>query len=123
VILVDSSIWVNHLHSPDATLQKLLAEQLVRIHPFVIGELAAGTLTRRTQVLKLLREMPSLPAAEHDEVLELIERHHLMGRGLGWVDLHLLTACRLADAKLWSRDTRLVAAARELRSDFRPIKS
>lgn len=120
MILPDSSVWIDHLRIADPVLARLLGSQLVRTHPFIVGELAAGTLARRAQVLSSLNDLPGLPQAEHNEVMVLLDRHHLAGRGLGWIDLHLLTACRISGASLWSHDKRLAKIAHELKINFDP---
>jgi predicted nucleic acid-binding protein len=115
VILVDSSVWVGHFRSSDSHLVALLKENLVLTHPMVIGELACGNLPRRREVLGLLSELPSAKAASDEEVLELIERHRLMGRGIGYVDTHLLAASLLtAESRIWTFDARLAAVAAKL---------
>jgi predicted nucleic acid-binding protein len=86
----------------------------VWIHPFVIGELACGSLSQRAEVLGLLEALPQLPLADHEEVLTFIAAHRLHGRGLGWIDVHLLASARLARLPLWTLDRRLAAAANEL---------
>jgi len=83
-------------------------------HPFVIGELCCGNLARRDEILGLLQSLPSSPLIEHSEVLEFVDAHRLSGRGLGWVDMHLLASARLARAPLWTLDKRLAAAAADL---------
>ncbi|MBF5057022.1 PilT protein-like protein [Alcanivorax sp. 521-1] len=121
MVLVDTSVWVDHLRVGDAGLVRLLEDHRVRMHPFVVGELACGNLARRDQVLELLRGLPGVPVADQDEVLFLIERHGLMGRGIGFVDAHLLAATRLSGATtLWTRDRRLAEAARLLGVDGTP---
>ena len=115
MILVDTSVWVDHLRAGDAELVALLDRAQVLSHPFVIGELACGNLRNRTEVLRLLQDLPQLPVANDAEVLFFIERHRLMGRGIGYVDNHLLAATALAaPARLWTRDQRLAAVARDL---------
>lgn len=115
MILVDSSVWVDHLRSGDAELVTLLNSLQVLIHPFVLGELACGNLKQRTEVLTLLKDMPSIKVATDDEVLYFIERHALMGKGIGYVDAHLLAAVVLADGvQLWTRDKRLRGVAESL---------
>ncbi|HBM23328.1 MAG TPA: twitching motility protein PilT, partial [Alcanivorax sp.] len=90
-------------------------------HPFVVGELACGNLSRRREVLDLLRGLPPVPVADQDEVLFLIERHGLMGRGIGFIDAHLLAATLLSHAtRLWTRDKRLAEVARDLGVDGAP---
>ena len=98
----------------DPTLSSLLNRDEVECHPFIIGELACGCLRRRSEVLSLLRSLPHAPVASHDEVLTFIERHRLMGRGIGWIDAHLLASAALGNTPLWSRDRRLSEVATEL---------
>ena len=107
VMLVDTSVWVDHLRRSDPALQSLLSREEVECHPFIIGELACGSLRRRSEVLSLLQRLPHVPVGNHDEVLTFIERHRLMGRGIGWIDAHLLTSASLAGSFLWTRDRRL----------------
>jgi predicted nucleic acid-binding protein len=115
MILVDTSVWIDHLHSADAGLVRLLEADEVCCHPFVIAELAAGNLARRAEVLGWLHHLPQIPAASHSEVLALIDGQRLWGRGLSVIDLHLLAAAKAAPAvRLWTRDKRLNAAAAEL---------
>jgi predicted nucleic acid-binding protein len=115
VILVDTSVWVNHLRAADERLSALLAAEEVLCHPFVIGELALGYLRPRDATLNELRELPQAVVAEDEDVLDLINRAPLFGRGIGYVDAHLLAAVRLtADTKLWTRDRRLQTVAAEL---------
>jgi len=116
VILVDTSIWVDHLRVGNARLASELDSGRVLTHPFVIGELACGTLHNRREVLDLLNRLPPTPMATHAEALEFLERRALMGRGIGFIDVHLLASVALAaPAKLWTRDRRLAAIANELR--------
>jgi hypothetical protein len=115
VILVDTSVWVEHLRSGNATLVGELGGGRVLTHPLVIGELACGNLRNRREVLDLLGRLPSAPTATHAEALRFLERRALMGRGIGFVDVHLLASTALAaPARLWTRDRRLAAVATEL---------
>jgi predicted nucleic acid-binding protein len=115
VILVDTSVWVEHLRSGNATLADELGAGRVLAHPFVIGELACGNLRNRREVLDLLSKLPSVPTATHTEALAFLERRALMGRGIGFIDVHLLASAALAaPARLWTRDRRLAALAAEL---------
>ena len=114
MILVDSSIWVDHFRRRNASLIELLDTDQVLCHPFVIGELACGTLRARTSTLELLRTLPEAPMMEHDEVLVLVERHRLAGAGIGWVDAHLVGSALLTRAALWTSDRSLAAAVRRL---------
>ncbi len=115
MILVDTSVWVDHLRRGDAQLSELLERATVVMHPFVVGEIACGSLANRANVLELLADLPMAVVAEADEVLEFIERHRLHGKGIGYVDVHLLASTALTrGASLWSRDQRLASAANAL---------
>lgn len=115
MILVDKSVWIDHLRSPDLALVGLLNHEDVLGHPFVLGEIALGTLRQREIVISSLRDLPQARMAEDDEVLGLIARADLAGTGIGYVDAHLLCSTKLtADARLWTRDKRLHAAAQRL---------
>ena len=115
MILVDTSIWVDHLRKGDAAFAAALKANRVATHPFVIGELACGQLRARDQILSLLRSLPKVPTATDEEALQFLERRRLYGRGLGYIDVHLLAAASLhRDGRLWTRDKRLNAAAAEL---------
>jgi len=115
VILVDTSVWVEHLRAGNAALADELGAGRVLVHPFVIGELACGNLKIRREVLDLLGRLPSVPTATHAEALGFLERRALMGRGIGLIDVHLLASVTLATpARLWTRDRRLAGIATEL---------
>jgi len=108
VILVDTSIWVDHLRAGNAALAALLDAGRVLTHPFVIGELALGVLRQRKAVLTALLDLPSSIVATDAEVLGFSDRHALFGRGVGYVDVHLLASARLTGgAELWTSDRRL----------------
>jgi predicted nucleic acid-binding protein len=113
VILVDTSVWVEHLRHGLPRLAVLLQAGKALIHPWVIGELACGNLRNRADVLELLQGLPAAVVASDSEVLLLIERDRLMGRGIGYVDAHLLASAKLSHCQLWSQDRRLVALAQE----------
>ena len=110
-MIVDTSVWINHFRRPNADLEHLLEEGRVMTHSFVIGELACGSLGRRAEVLRLIEALPIAPVATHEEVMTFIERQHLHGTGLGWIDIHLLASARLIRQPLWSADRRLKDAA------------
>jgi predicted nucleic acid-binding protein len=114
VILVDTSVWVDHLRVSDPRLVALLLEEQVVGHPFVIGELACGSMKRRGEILRLLQHLPQIAAVSHSEVLVFVERRALMGKGLGWIDVHLLASTVAAGHTLWTGDRRLADAARRL---------
>ncbi len=112
MILVDTSVWIDHLRSTNQRLADLLNTSQVLIHPFVIGELALGTLRQRATILAALHDLPRAIEATDAEVLHLIDTTALHGRGIGYIDAHLLAATRLTPScKLWSRDKRLAALA------------
>lgn len=112
MILVDTSVWIEHIHKPIPKLAEALEEGLVVSHPFVFGELACGNIRARKQVLQFLAELPSTPVADNAEALALIERRNLMGKGLAYVDVHLLAAAAIGrDVQLWTSDKRLHSAA------------
>jgi len=115
MILVDTSIWIDHLRKGTPKLMALLENGEVLAHVFVLGELACGNIKNREEFLSLMAELPRAIEATDKETLSLIERHHLMGRGLGYIDMHLLAATRLTeDTQLWTRDRRLAAIAKDL---------
>jgi len=114
VILVDTSVWVDHLRHGLHPLKAALEGGEVVMHPWVIGELACGNLRHRTQLLNLLQGLPGATVAQDSEVLALIERKQLMGRGIGYVDAHLLASARLSRCWLWTHDRRLAARADDL---------
>ena len=115
MILVDTSVWIHHLRHGDNQLAALLDAGQVLCHPFVIGELACGNLENRQDLLALLYRLPSSVSASDPEVLSFIEQRDLMGRGIGYIDAHLLASLYLSTpAQIWTRDKRLAAIAREL---------
>jgi predicted nucleic acid-binding protein len=115
VILVDTSVWVDHLRAGDPVLSRLLNGGEVLTHPFVIGELALGALRNREQLIGMLLDLPGAVVADEAEVLHFIGRHELGGSGIGYVDAHLLTASRLTTStRLWTRDKRLGRVADRL---------
>ncbi len=119
MILVDTSVWIDHLRVADTKLAALLARGTVGMHPMIIGELACGNLKNRTELLSLWRNLPRIGAATDAEALYFIERHQLMGKGVGYIDIHLLAAVMLqGDALLWTRDKRLAALAVNLGLSF-----
>ena len=120
MILVDTSVWIDHLRIGDPELVALLQDGHVLAHPWVTGELALGHLSHRSEILGLLNHLPQAKAATDHEVLTLIDNHQLFGLAIGYVDAHLLAATMLTTgARLWTRDKRLQAAAaqRGLASD------
>ncbi|MDF1521392.1 MAG: PIN domain-containing protein [Trueperaceae bacterium] len=118
--LVDTSVWVAHLRGDDPGLAARLDAVEVYAHPFVTGELACGRLARRDEVLTLLDRLPQAPRADDAEVRTLLELRGLHGRGIGWVDAHLLASALLAAAPLWTLDRRLHEVAAALGVAARP---
>jgi predicted nucleic acid-binding protein len=121
VILVDTSVWSQHIRREVAALSALLEAGEVLAHPFVVGELVLGNLRDRAAVLEDFRLLPQAVVAAHEEVLELVERNRLFGRGIGYVDAHLLAAASLSqDTLLWTFDKKLAAAAVQLELGYPP---
>jgi predicted nucleic acid-binding protein len=115
MVLIDTSIWVDHLQQSNAELVVLLNRGQVWAHPFVIGELALGSMQQRSTVLEALQNLPACVTATDAEVMSFINTHTLHGIGIGYIDAHLLAAARLTPtAKLWTLDKRLQAAAARL---------
>jgi len=112
--LVDTSVWIQHFRSGSRRLKTLLEDGEVVTHPFVIGELACGNLGNRAEILDLLGRLPQTPTAEHHEVMALVAGRRLYGRGIGWVDAHLLAAALLVDSGLWTLDRPLATVAAAL---------
>jgi len=114
MVLVDTSVWVSHLSKGDDRLAALLDKGAVCCHPFVIGELACGKLKNRLEIISLLRALPTAEVADHEEILTLIDNNLLMGKGLGYVDVHLLGSAVLSGISFWTADHRLARAASAL---------
>lgn len=114
MILVDTSLWIDHLRAADAELVTRLGDDVVLGHPWVVGELALGNLANRGEVLRLLNSLPMATVAAPDETLSFIGGHQLAGAGIGYVDVQLLASSRLTGARLWTRDRRLAAVADRL---------
>ena len=118
MVLVDTSVWIDHFRKQSKQLVSLLEEEEVVMHPFVLGELACGNLQNRREIIALLHAIPSVTQANDDEVLFFIERHALMGRGVGLIDLHLAASCHMDSCLLWTRDRRLKSIAEEMDIEF-----
>lgn len=115
MILVDTSVWVDHLRRGDPGLVDLLERSAVVMHPFVVGEIACGSLRDRKSLLELLQDLPAAVVATDGEVMQFIEGHALHGKGIGYVDVHLLASVALTGgARLWTRDQKLRQAAAAL---------
>jgi len=115
MVLVDTSVWVDYLRGGDPELASLLQAGQVCSHDFVVGELACGTLRNRVQILGLVQSLQRLPTAAREETLFLIENRSLMGRGIGYIDVHLLASTIIEGARLWTKDKCLKAIAQEAR--------
>ena len=118
MVIVDTSIWVSHLRLGNRELSSLLDETQVMSHDFIIGELACGNLRNRKEVLSLLKSLPPAPVMSQEEVLYFMERHSLAGKGMGFVDVHLLASAQLAGVFLWTSDGSLKQAASALRLSY-----
>ena len=114
MVLVDTSVWVNHFRRGEDHLTKLLMDAEVACHSFIIGELACGNIGNRTEILGLLRSLPLAPAINLDEYQYFVERNQLYGIGIGFVDVHLLASAKLAGVPLWTNDKKLRHAASSL---------
>ncbi|MHB1109141.1 MAG: type II toxin-antitoxin system VapC family toxin [Devosia sp.] len=116
MILADTSVWIDHLRIRDPTLERLMEAIELLMHPFVLGELALGSLHRREAKLMEWRKLPMAAVPRHDDILELIARNELFGRGIGYIDATLLaSAMAMQGTKLWTRDRRLAAVAVEMK--------
>ena len=107
MVLVDTSVWFAHLRKGNIGLEALLNEGHVVCHSFIVGELACGNLKNRSETLSLLKTLPMATHAEHDELMQFIENHSLMGKGLGYIDMHLLASAILSKVPLWTLDKKL----------------
>ena len=107
MILVDTSVWIDHLRQGNEVLAGFLSEAFVLVHPFITGELACGNLKNRTELLRYLNALPSATVASNEEVMHLIEDRKLAGCGIGWVDAHLLASALLSNGIFWTADERL----------------
>ncbi|MBI5694821.1 MAG: PIN domain-containing protein [Nitrospirae bacterium] len=114
MVIVDSSVWIAHLRTGDVGLDELLDEDRVTCHPFIVGELACGNLANRAEILSLLKSLPSTTCVEQEELLWFIENFKLMGKGLGFVDMHILASAMLAMTPVWTLDRRMGEVAAEL---------
>ncbi len=114
MVLVDTSVWVLHLRKGNIVLERLLNDGDVVCHPFIIGELACGNLKNRFEILSFLQALPRATCAEHGEVMQFIENHGLMGKGLGYVDMNLLASALLTKIPLWTLDKKLKEVASAL---------
>jgi predicted nucleic acid-binding protein len=114
MLLADTSVWIDHFRHGQPVLADCLSEGLVLMHPFIVGELACGSLKKRAVVLSDLNTLPSATLASNGEAIQLMEDRQLWGRGLGWVDIHLLASARLSHCRFRTLDKKLAEAATEL---------
>ena len=119
MVLVDTSVWIDHFRSKNTRFASLLEGNEVVIHPFVLGELACGNLANRKEIIALLHALPVVTKVEDDELLLFLERYALMGRGVGLIDVHLLASCHLDGCFLWTKDKRLNGIASVMGIEFR----
>jgi predicted nucleic acid-binding protein len=120
-VLVDTSVWINHLHRTQPELVALLRDTLVVMHPAVIGELACGTIPNRQEFLALWLSLPRVASVSFEEAMGLLEKRTLWKRGLGWTDLQLLASALISRTLLWTLDRRLRHTADQLLVSFKPL--
>ena len=113
MVLVDTSVWIEHFRRANPSLQGLLNKALVLTHPFVLGELACGTIKNRAAILGYLDALPKVTDASHEETFALMEARKLWGRGIGWIDAHLIASALLTNCQFWTLDGRLRQACME----------
>ncbi len=118
MVLVDTSVWVEHFRSGNIGLEDLLNDGDVACHHFITGELACGNLSNRAEILSLLRALPLANHAEHEEVMQFIENYKLMGKGLGYVDMHLIASAVLSGVPIWTLDKKLKDVSSKLGLDY-----
>ncbi len=119
MVLVDTSIWIDHFRNDNKELKGLLLKAKVICHPFIIGELACGNLNNREGILSLMRSLPRAKVAEQEEILKFIKANHLMGIGIGYIDVNLLASSLLSEVLLWTFDKRLQKAAIQLHVSYK----
>jgi predicted nucleic acid-binding protein len=120
MVLVDTSVWIQHFRAGCKGLSDLLNESDVACHPFIVGELACGYLKNRTEILSLLQALPMLPLVDSEEYFKFIDAHRLFGKGLGFVDIHILASARLTSTWLWTFDNSLAAIAAQFKITYTP---
>ncbi len=119
MVLVDTSVWVSHLRDGNAELANLLNDGRVLCHPFIVGELACGNLRDRAVILSFLQLLPMSMEAEQEEVLSFIENNGLMGKGMGYIDVHLIASAVLTGVSFWTLDKKLAQAADSLHIKYK----
>ncbi len=118
MVLVDTSVWVSHLRKGNTRFEKLLNDGDVVCHPFIVGELACGNLKNRAEILSLLQALPMSIQAEHNEVMRFIEINQMMGKGLGYIDVHLLASALLTEVPIWTMDKKLADVSKNMVLNF-----
>jgi predicted nucleic acid-binding protein len=118
MVLADTSVWINHLNVGSPKLKTLLLETEVVSHPFIIGELACGNIKNRKEVFSLLDTLPASQVVTDKEFRHFLERNKLMGKGIGFIDVHLLASARISRVPLWTEDKNLKKAARQLNLSY-----
>jgi len=118
MVLVDTSVWVSHFRDGNDELANLLNDGRVLCHPLIVGELACGNLKDRAIILSFLQLLPMSIEAEHNEVLSFIEKNRLMGKGMGYVDVHLITSAVLTGVPIWTLDKKLAQTAVSLYKNY-----
>jgi predicted nucleic acid-binding protein len=119
MVLVDTSIWISHFKEDNSHLKKLLIDESVACHPFIVGELACGNIKNRKEIISLLQALPQTLVAESDEILAFIEHKKLMGAGIGLIDVHLLASAMLTNIPLWTADRKLRTTASKLNISYK----
>ena len=114
MVLVDTSVWIEYFRKGHARLEELLNNTDVSIHPFIIGELACGTIKNREEILNLLQTLDSSPEISLQEILRFIEMNKLQGKGIGFIDVNLLASSLLSDCRLWTNDKKLHNIAQKM---------
>ena len=114
MVLADTSVWIDHFRKGNERLRKLLIEGSILCHPFVLGELACGNLRNRDEILTMLSALPEVKIADHNEVLFFISKYKLHGKGIGWIDAHLLASSFLTGCKLWTLDKAFAEVSKNL---------
>ena len=122
MMLVDTSVWIDHLNGSDPHMAELLARGAVLMHPFVLGEIALGKLRKRKPLLKILMQLDTATVATEMDIISAINTFSLDGTGIGYVDVHLLLSAKLDNVKFWTRDKRLAAQAARLGVDYRAMQ-
>jgi predicted nucleic acid-binding protein len=118
MVLVDTSVWISHLREGKRELEELLNDGTVMCHPFIVGELACGSIKNRIEILSLLKLLPMVIQAENEEILQFIETNNLMGKGLGYIDMHLAASAVLSDVSLWTFDKSLAEICKKLNISY-----